>query len=319
MAMDWIKMRCNLWDDPKVGGLVEATDTNEATVIGGLYWLWATADQHTADGAMPSVSLKHIDRKTGIAGFGAALVAIGWVLVGEGGGLSVGRFEEHNGASGKQRSMAAKRVAKHRATQVSGIGNGSTVTKMAHDRELEQEQEQEQDIKAKATPQQAAECVPEKPSKGNRKPHTAARFPEFWAAYPVKKSKQDALRHWKAKRCDEFADDIIAHVRLMEAQDSNWQRGFIPYGGTYVCGEHWTDEPQKDKDQVHVTAAVPPPETFGAKAALARTESKLDNAIGYIRQQYANGMYGSGEEAKAKALELIEEAKRKHGGADGKE
>lgn len=47
MAGDWIKMRSNLWDDPRVARICDLTDVGEAAVVGGLYWLWATADQHS--------------------------------------------------------------------------------------------------------------------------------------------------------------------------------------------------------------------------------------------------------------------------------
>ena len=77
MAGDWIKMRGNLWDDPRVARLCDLTDCGEAQVIGGLYWLWATADQHTDCGVMYGLSLRQIDRKTGVQGLGDALVAVG--------------------------------------------------------------------------------------------------------------------------------------------------------------------------------------------------------------------------------------------------
>lgn len=80
MAGEWIKMRGNLWDDPRVGRIVDMTGTKEATVIGALYWLWATADQHTEDGCMPGLSMQQIDRKTGVKGFAAALVDVGWLV-----------------------------------------------------------------------------------------------------------------------------------------------------------------------------------------------------------------------------------------------
>jgi len=113
MAGDWIKMRGNLWDDPRVGSLVDATDSSEAAVIGGLYWLWATADQHTENGIMPGLTLKQIDRKTGIPGLGDALVAIGW-LSEKDGGVFLENFTEHNGASAKRRAADAQRKANSR-------------------------------------------------------------------------------------------------------------------------------------------------------------------------------------------------------------
>jgi hypothetical protein len=111
MAGDWIKMRGNLWDDPRVARICDRTDQVEAMVIGGLYWLWATADQHTEDGVMPGLTIRQIDRKTGIAGFGNALCAIGW-LADHPEGVRIIKFEEHNGSSAKKRCQTAKRVSK---------------------------------------------------------------------------------------------------------------------------------------------------------------------------------------------------------------
>ncbi|HQY94574.1 MAG TPA: hypothetical protein PLS79_23405, partial [Caldilinea sp.] len=114
VAGDWIKMRGNLWDDPRVSRLVDMTDSSEAAVIGALYWLWATADQHTEDGIMPGLTTKAIDRKTGLQGFGNALIVIGW-LADHPDGVRIIKFEEHNGASAKSRCQTAKRVSTHKA------------------------------------------------------------------------------------------------------------------------------------------------------------------------------------------------------------
>lgn len=113
MAGEWIKVRTNLWDDPRVGQLCEKTDQGEAAIIGGLYWLWATADEHSSNGQLPGMTAKTIDRKTGVTGLGKALVAIGW-LTEEADGVTVSRFDEHNGASAKARAQTAKRVATHK-------------------------------------------------------------------------------------------------------------------------------------------------------------------------------------------------------------
>lgn len=113
MAGDWIKMRNNLWDDPRISQICDLTDALEATVIGGLYWLWSAADEHTEDGFMPGLSTSGIDRKTGVKGLGKALVSIGWVEDGEG-GITILRFDEHNGSSAKRRSADAQRKANSR-------------------------------------------------------------------------------------------------------------------------------------------------------------------------------------------------------------
>lgn len=122
MAGDWIKMRGNLWDDPRVARICDMTDSGEAAVVGALYWLWSTADQHTEDGCMPGLTLRQIDRKTGLQGFGAALVAIGW-LVDDPQGVVIQGFEEHNGTSAKRRATDAQRKATFRNVSASDADN----------------------------------------------------------------------------------------------------------------------------------------------------------------------------------------------------
>lgn len=120
--MSWIKMRNNLWDDPRVSRLCDLTGEKEACVVGGLYWLWATADEHSEDGYMPGLTLGAIDRKTGLKGLGAGLVAIGW-LVENVEGATLSRFDEHNGSSAKRRATDAQRKASGRHVSASDADN----------------------------------------------------------------------------------------------------------------------------------------------------------------------------------------------------
>ena len=127
MAGDWIKMRDNLWDDPRVAKIVDMTDSSEAAVIGSLYWLWSTADQHTEDGFMPGITLRAIDRKTGLKGFSEAMCSIGW-LEEKPDGVLILEFEKHNGESAKKRAQTARRVAKHYAANAKKQEKTTTYT-----------------------------------------------------------------------------------------------------------------------------------------------------------------------------------------------
>lgn len=168
MAGDWIKMRGNLWDDPRVMRLCDLTGSSEAAIIGGLYWLWATADQHSTDGILAGLSLRSVDRKTGIQGFGDALISIGWVED-HPEGIHLIRFDEHNGASAKTRATTAKRVAKFKSANATIVteaaeGNADTVTSTLAVRYLEKEKEKEKEIKNNtpdkpAAPLRAADLV----------------------------------------------------------------------------------------------------------------------------------------------------------------
>jgi hypothetical protein len=164
MAGDWIKMRGNLWDDPRVMRLADETDQPEAMIIGGLYWLWATADQHSSDGTLEGMTLRAIDRKTGIKGFGDALVLIGW-LVENATGVTVSRFEEHNGASAKARIQTAKRVANHKGnakvTQQALPKTGQTVTDALPREEKRREEQKSQTTTDASAPAGGGDSQPD--------------------------------------------------------------------------------------------------------------------------------------------------------------
>jgi hypothetical protein len=208
MAGDWIKMRGNLWDDPRVARICDMTDSGEAAVVGALYWLWSTADQHTEDGCMPGLTLRQIDRKTGLQGFGAALVSIGW-LADDPQGVVIANFEEHNGSSAKKRCQTAQRVAKARLsnaheTQQDEVGNAPSVTgALAREEKRREEQIQEDPPASRVPPADAG-----KPARASK------RCPESFAP-------GDEVRQWatvEAPRAD-FARE------LAKFKDHTFQRG----------------------------------------------------------------------------------------------
>jgi hypothetical protein len=111
----WIKMRTDLYDDPRVRFIAKTLKCHVVSVIGSLYTLWALADQHSTDGSLWTYTATDLDRRVGRDGFAQtlALKEVGWLLV-EDDRLVVPRFEEHNGQSAKLRAGGAKRVKKHR-------------------------------------------------------------------------------------------------------------------------------------------------------------------------------------------------------------
>ena len=204
MAGDWIKMRGNLWDDPRVGRLVDMTDTSEAAVVGGLYWLWSTADQHTEDGVMPGLSLKQIDRKTGIPGLGQALCDIGW-LADHPEGVRIIKFEEHNGQSAKRRASDAQRKANVRNVSASEAdnertdGDDSQTDCGAREREEKEKRREEEKAKAKAS----AAPKPRKPAK---------------TPLPADFSISPAVEQWAAtKGYDRLAEHFDSFIRKAKA------------------------------------------------------------------------------------------------------
>jgi len=118
----------------------------------------------------------------------------------------------------------AKPIAKPQQNPA-GIDNGTQAKPAAKTHQtpdLEQEQEQEQ--RSKSLGQQAA------------------RFDDFWAAYPNRKGKAEALKKWRSQSLDAIADRIIADVKARIACDREWISGYVPHGSTYVNGRGWEDE-----------------------------------------------------------------------------
>lgn len=144
MAGEWIKVRTNLWTDPRISQLCDLTDSSKPAVVGALYWLWSSADEHTQNGHMPGLSIKAIDRESGVPGMGAALLSIDWIADTPG-GITLTRFQEHNGSSAKSRAQTAKRVANHKTnallTQEQNIANAQTVTSALPREEKRREEE----------------------------------------------------------------------------------------------------------------------------------------------------------------------------------
>jgi uncharacterized protein YdaU (DUF1376 family) len=115
----------------------------------------------------------------------------------------------------------------------------------------------------------------------------AARFADFWAAYPIKRGKKAALAKWKARRLDGLADELIADVRKRIAGDEQWRRGFAPHPLTYLNQDRWEDElgspaqqPQAPQPaQRHKTAEQTKRETTERKREHVTAEPQAMKAI----------------------------------------
>lgn len=233
MAGDWIKMRGNLWDDPRVARLCDLTDSPEAMIVGGLYWLWATADQHSSDGIMPGLTLRSIDRKTGIQGFGEALVQIGWIAD-HPEGIRIVRFEEHNGASAKRRGLDAQRKATVRSMSASDADKQQTAegqnAPICGARERVREEKEEE---------------PPLPPRKRVGPALPAGFESFWAAYPRRRNRGDAEKAWARLKPDaDLLSEILRAVEVAKASD-DWRRDggqYVPYPASWLNAKGWMDD-----------------------------------------------------------------------------
>lgn len=102
------------------------------------------------------------------------------------------------------------------------------------------------------------------------------RFAEFWAAYPNKKGRQEAEKTWKRRKLDPLCDSLIAHVGLMASEDSDWLRGYVPMGSTYLNQARWEDVPKAQARAGPSSAPQQPSKTLTAIQTLQGMKSNAN-------------------------------------------
>src|SRR5262252_9271846 len=103
MAGDWIKARVSLHDQPEVLGLARRVGIDVDSVVGKLLRVWSWADGVTKDGRIEHVDETDVDRIARQDGFAAAMIAVDWLVAGDS-GVTIPKFDRHNGKSAKRRA-----------------------------------------------------------------------------------------------------------------------------------------------------------------------------------------------------------------------
>jgi len=246
MAGDWIKMRTDLPTDPAVIRMACALGCDAFSVVGRLHSLWVWADKHTTDGNAPGVTVAWVDALSQCAGFGAAMLAVGWLAQSES-GIVFPHFDRHNGQTAKTRGLTAKRVASHKR-KGNAQGNGGSVTVRAETALPREEKRREEEEKNPQPPagvvlaQPSAALVPvqAEPPKAKADPVAALAVPsaldtpefrEAWGEWIAsRKSRRQALSERAARSQLEALAGIgaagaVACIR--ESIRNDW-RGLFP-------------------------------------------------------------------------------------------
>lgn len=95
MAGDWIKIRCDLPDDPRVLLIAQRLGISTDEVLGKLVRFWVWVNRYMRDSVTPHVTPASVDCHAGIIGFFQALHAVNWIDT-TGTRITIPNFEEHN-------------------------------------------------------------------------------------------------------------------------------------------------------------------------------------------------------------------------------
>lgn len=113
-------MRADLFTHPKVFKMAALLGKDELHVVGALLAFWAWAHSHAVDGRVDGATSHLVDRATRVDGLSASLVAVGWLIV-DADGVTIPRFDVHNGDSAKERNLKNERQSRWRERKKSGL------------------------------------------------------------------------------------------------------------------------------------------------------------------------------------------------------
>jgi hypothetical protein len=128
--VSWLKFDTDTPEKPEVLAITAAMGWADPDLtVGKLFKVWRWFDKQTIDGNARSVTPALLDHVIGVTGFSEAMAAAGWLDVSDA-GLTLPKFDRHNGQTAKDRALTAQRVAKSKQKSRAGnaTGNASTVT-----------------------------------------------------------------------------------------------------------------------------------------------------------------------------------------------
>ena len=186
MAGDWLKFEKSTSDKPEVWAIADELAIDPDAVVGKLLRVWAWFDEQSESGNAPSVSKSLLDRRVGVTGFCDAMVLCGW-MEDDGREVSLPNFDRHNGKTAKNRSLTAKRVAKHK--RKSNAECNAAVTQTPLPRE-EKRREENKDTKpdtpgGDVEPPVALMPTNKHNTKGEEYPVTQSQIDEWQEVYPA--------------------------------------------------------------------------------------------------------------------------------------
>jgi hypothetical protein len=249
MADDWIKMRTDLYRDPKVCVIADMLMDSDSDLsrhisqitqrnmtitrnvmrnvtVGALVSVWGVLRHRGKrigdDLVVKGCNCLVIDDVSDVPGFGLAMFSVKWVEeVGD--DLVFPRFFEEFNVDPTHDSKAknAERQRRYRENKSNATRN-VTVTSQSNAREEKRREENITNI---------AQAFDDK-------------FNKFWKLYPKKKSKGDAEKAFKQLRID---DPLLTEILLsleLACKSEDWMKDggkYIPYPASWLRAKGWLD------------------------------------------------------------------------------
>jgi hypothetical protein len=285
MASDWIKMRTDLYRDPKVciiadiliskdGELARYVNQNcrcdmavtrnvtRNATVGALVTVWGVLRHRGKrvgdDLFIKGATVQVIDDIADLPGFGSAMLDAGWVVDTDKGLKFPHFFEEHN-VDPSEESKAKNAEKQKRYRDRLRYGN---VTSQSRPREEKSREENKNPLTPTGDDQPAAPQKRKTRSPADSRPEESdPAFVAFWSRYPRKEAKPKAAVAFAAAVAGGVpAAEIMAGLERWRLSEQWAKDGgkFIPHSTTFLNQRRWQDNPRPET----LTAASAPPSTF---------------------------------------------------------
>lgn len=268
MQADWIKMRTDLYRDPKVIGMADrlmqgggqlarhvnqfcqrdmavTRNVTRCAVVGGLVAVWGVLRHRGTrvgdDLLVPNCSDAVLDDIADVPGFGEAMCSVGWAVETEDGVILPKFFGDLNAEPIK--SSGAERQKRYRDRlrngDVTRDGNCDVTRPVTVTGEKRERREESN------TPLPPVGGSVEKPARARKPKDEHPHFAAFWSAYPRKTAKPNAMTAFA--RLDPDADTLAAMLAALDVQrrSVDWCKDggrYIPHPATWLNARRWEDQ-----------------------------------------------------------------------------
>jgi hypothetical protein len=258
--MAWIESHQEMKDNPKVIRLARRLKIEVPHAIGCLHCLWWWAINYAQDGTLykyDNLDIAYAMMWKGDPDELVEALKIERFLDVDESGYSIHNWWNYAGKLLEKRrnDSERKKNAAGMSADKSRDGRGASTEQTRNFHGSDAEEKRNSTVPNSTVPnnEEAAESDATK-----KQTAVQRRFDEFWALYPNKKAKQDAIKAWGKIKPDEALFSSIMDAVREQLQSEDWRKEngrFIPHPATWLNSGRWDDV-------VKPTGNTAPPQQF---------------------------------------------------------
>lgn len=149
----------------------------------------------------------------------------------------------------RKKAESRKLGGRKKQSESNPEANGSKTEAKRKQNEASEKQEQTESKKENKKEKEGENKIE---IENKKKSYDADGFAAFWAAYPKKAGKADALKAWNKLAPDVVLQEQMGKVLEVQKQSQQWRKDggqYIPMPATWLNGRRWEDEAPQAQSQ----------------------------------------------------------------------